>query len=151
MSLEFKSWQRIDATHPATVMKTKISYGSISGTPTTTSSSYADLTGWSVSFQKLYTVTKVRFELAIPAYVQTSGSTAVAIAIRMNSVDYEVCSRLYNDVSVRDWIGGVRLDAAGVAAGTYTCQARWKRVSGTGTVTLDSSSRIYMHVCEVRE
>jgi hypothetical protein len=105
-----------------------------SGNENTVSSSYANLGATSsFSFVKEYTSTKIKIEMSASA--QTNGlATGVRYGVLINGTDYDVCQMVYPSSTVRFLAAGVAVVTSGLAAGTYTIQARWKRVSGSATV-----------------
>lgn len=107
------------------------------GAGTTTSSSYADVAGsTSVSFTKLQASTAIVAAVSLNCYITGATNTPVSVALSINATDYEIYEYFLNDISKHYPTNGYRR-VTGVAAGTYTVQVRWKRVSGSGTVTTD--------------
>lgn len=105
------------------------------GTDTTTSASYANLAGTgsttSFSFTKVRTDTRVRLEISA-GWFSAANSSVVKFGMRINSVDYDCFMESF--VSGGSAMGyGWTWVPSGLAAGTYTVQARWLRVSGAGT------------------
>jgi len=78
-----------------------------------------------------------------------AASTAVRLGIRINGVDYDVALGYYTLASqYHPVIGWAFL--SGIPAGSYTCQARWKRTAGGGNITANSGiSELDIDVCEV--
>lgn len=111
-----------------------------SGTNTTTSATYVDMAGTgsstSFSFTKRYTGSRIRVDVSASMYVPANVSNVV-VGVRINGTDYD----LYEiPVLVNTRAFGVAFRyITGVASGVYTVQARWRRSSGTGTLTRDTA------------
>lgn|GEM_PF-6592809 len=107
-----------------------------SGTDTTTSSSYANMAGTgsttSFSFTKVLAATVVKVSIAA-SWVSNTAASTVEIGVLVDGTDYP-CKRLpvVSGAGV-DQVGWAYI--SGLAAGTYTIQARWRRSTGTGTPT----------------
>lgn len=134
-----------------TVGETVIKVFATSGTMT--SSTYVDLpsgTSSSLSFTKYRTASAILVHMKILAFSATNGSTGLRLGVRINSTDYDVALGYYTTANAYAPASGVALVASGLTAGTYTVQARWKRSSGTGTITTaDTISELDMSVREV--
>lgn len=152
MSLDFKGWQNLDATHLQALAQSKAANHTFASGITIASSTLASLpAGTSVSFTKLYTASALRVDMYTYPWVSGSASTEIDFTVQINSVDYGVCSAFFNALSLRHLCSGVRVAAGGLTAGTYTVQPRWRRTAGSGTGNLDTASRFYMSVMEVRQ
>lgn len=123
-----------------------------SGTDTTTSATYVNLAGTgsvtSLSFVKRFTATAIEIAMHPTCYFQTAQAGA-KFGARVNSVDYDVCRCVPATVNEHFQVSGVAKVAAGLAAGTYTIQARWLRFIGTGTLTRDVNDWFSMSAREV--
>lgn len=151
MSLDFKGWQNLDATHLKALAQAKCVTWAFTGGITTASSTYAALpSDTSVSFTKLYTVTALRIDMYTYPWVSGSASTEVEFSAQINAVDHVIATAFFNATALRHLCSGVERKASGLAAGTYTIQPRWRRITGAGTVNLDTLSDFYMTVMEVR-
>lgn len=78
-----------------------------------------------------------------------AASTALRLGIRINGTDYDVAFRYFTSANLYlPAIGWAAI--SGIPAGTYTCQSRWKRTSGTGNITANSGiSELDLTVREV--
>jgi len=112
------------------------------GSDTTTSASYVNMAGagavTSFSFTKRWTPTRVRIDMHQILF-QNGGSFPFAqLGVRINSVDYDVVGATITAAATNTMFSGLAyIPASAIPAGTYTVQARWKRASGTGTLTRD--------------
>lgn len=120
------------------------------GSSTTTSSSFADTaTGSSVSFTKVDGASRIRVDFHATCYV-TAFSGVVEFAVRINGTDYAVVKMNVQTTSVHKQLSGVAVISS-IGAGTYTVQGRWRRVSGSGTVTVDANDWLSFAVAEIQE
>lgn len=119
------------------------------GATTTTSSSFAN-TAATFSFTKYSALTQVRIDFHASLWINGTVQTVAEFAVRMNSIDH-VCLYVPMDVasSHRSWKGSTMIPD--LPAGAYTIQPRWRRVSGSGTVTMDGSDRMRIAAWEVQE
>lgn len=116
-----------------------------SGTDTTTSATYVNMAGTgsvtSFSFTKRWTATRVYVEMHQVLYQSGGSFPFCQLGVRINSVDYDVVGAIISTAGTGTMFSGIKYVAASaVPAGTYTVQARWKRVSGTGTLTRDNAT-----------
>lgn len=121
-----------------------------SGSDTTTSSSYANMAGTgsvtSYSFTKALTSTRLKVTIAA-SYVALTNNATVQVGVLVSGTDYD-CGR----VLITTGAGGYSMGWAyitGLAAGTYTIQARWKRTSGTGTASRGTDQWLSIACAEV--
>ena len=121
-----------------------------SGSDTTTSASYANMAGTgattSFSFTKALTSTRVKIEL-IAGWSSGTNSSVMRAGALVNGTDYD-CGQIALGTGVTGYSAGFAV-ITGLAAGTYTVQARWKRVSGSGTPTRDSNMWLSMSAAEI--
>lgn len=101
---------------------------------TTTSATYVDMTGVLVTITKKRADTVLRISGCFDSYV-TVASTETRFGVRVNAVDYDLKNLFFNPASQHLPSGGAEIIIPGLAAGSYTVQGRWRRVSGTGTLT----------------
>jgi hypothetical protein len=116
---------------------------------TTTSSSYSDMSVVvTPSFVKYYDATQVRLAMIGSCY-STATSTSVRYGIRFNGVDYHMGYTAFSIANNRipSVAGWQRVD--GIPAGEYTLTARWRRNSGTGTLTTSTDDLICMEADEI--
>jgi hypothetical protein len=127
---------------------------------TTTSSSFVDYPGSpTIQFIKQYdestVVVKLTIGLRVPSVTDTIGKTAFRISgtpgteteTLYTAADFESSHIVFNTANKHEILPGsthVALDA-----GDYTFTARWRRVSGTGTLTSDSNDLLIWHVEEI--
>jgi len=70
--------------------------------------------------------------------------------LQVNSVDYLVAHLYFNPTATHLPVSGVSIIGYGVlAAGTYTVTPRWKRLSGTGTMTVDTNDMFMFTLKEI--
>lgn len=116
----------------------------------TTSSSYVDITNASATWTKqggsADTDVLSIFACSIFSTVATTGSK---LAININGTDYDMMLAFASlaSTAVGAYVGIARI--TGVAAGTWTVKARAKRLSGTGTVSIDGNGNVMWLVGEI--
>lgn len=110
--------------------------GSLSASESlTTTAAYVDMTApASFTFNKLYTSTAIKIDMSFTSLCNAS-ATDLRVAVQINGVDYEIVKFVNNAVSIRDYAMGTAVIASGLAAGSYLVKARWRRASGTGTIS----------------
>lgn len=115
---------------------------------TTTSATYVDITGASKAFNKYGGASDSDFLITVnlAMYSATNPST-VKIGVNINGSDYDVIIHSYNTANSHMPVpqGCVRI--TGLAAGVYTVKLRALRVSGTGTLNIDSNDNVLI-ICE---
>lgn len=110
-----------------------------SGTDTTTSGTYVNMAGTGsttvVNYTKKYsaTFTKLKVSMFGTFFTATNPST-INYGIRTNSTDYQIGQLNIGTAAQHHSFGG-EIFITGIAAGALTFQARWLRVTGTGTPT----------------
>jgi hypothetical protein len=118
---------------------------------TTTSGTFVDLVAMTpFQFDKVYDFTNIRIMTETAAYASTvptsarwglrltpldAGSSYTPVDLNMSYVSWTVANNHATGY------GGQLL--TGVPAGSYSCQVRWRRANGTGTVTVDTND-LYM-------
>lgn len=125
-----------------------IEWWSFDPTPaTTTSITYTAVpVGLDATFVKLYDDTVVVGSIRTSLYI-TGAAAVVRYALQLNGVDYDITQLGLNIV-------GARSEASGYApidtlpAGEYPVIARWRRVSGTGVLTVNDSDWLALHLRE---
>lgn len=114
-----------------------------------TSATYVDITSASKSFTKIggSAASDLIVRVNLSCYVSVA-ATVVKIGVRINGTDTDVMLMSINTASAHTTMppGAVRI--TGLAAGAYTIQLRALRVSGTGTVSIDSSDTVAMDIRE---
>ncbi len=117
---------------------------------TTTSATYVSFAGTaSVSITKVQDATRLRVDLATTAFIAT-GDSEGRFGVLVGGVDYDLVNWDASTLSDREgWGGFVYIPAASVPAGVYTVQLRWRRVSGAGTLTRQTSDWISLSCREV--
>lgn len=121
-----------------------------SGGGNTTSATYVDMPSGSAlsGFTKLAAGTQLHIAMALTGFA-TVGSTVSRFAVNISGTDYDVTQLFFNNVEHLP-VSGFRKVPAGIAAGVYTIQGRWRRVSGTGTLTTNVDDWFSMTVEEKR-
>lgn len=116
-----------------------------SGSDTTTSASYTNMagTGATTSFtiKKAVSSTLLRVDLSATIYSSVA-TTGYALGVQINGVDTTLVQSLINPANQHTPVSGTAYISGLTAASggtTYTVQARWKRISGTGTLTRDTN------------
>lgn len=111
---------------------------------------FADVTGVSVTITKRSATTGLNVRWHSSAFVAASNLVA-RWGVRINGTDYTLQDRFGNIVSAtaahEQWSGEAVI--TGIPAGSQTCQMRWARASGTGTLTRDTSDWSSLAVTEV--
>lgn len=116
---------------------------------TTTSGTYANMPATSsVNLTKASANTRLRIEFACTTFV-TVASTIVQFGVLVNSTDYDISRLFFNPASTHQACPTGVVYISGLAANIWTVQARWRRVSGTGTVTTDANDWVTLDVQEV--
>jgi hypothetical protein len=126
----------------------------VAASDSTTSDTYVNLAGagaTSFSFTKLATSTRIRLQMSATFFssVTTMGPQ---FGVNINSVDYDVCRLSQNlpAASVHLLATGFAYVPAGVAAGTYTVQGRWRRLVAGGTLSRDGNDWLSIEAMEVQ-
>jgi hypothetical protein len=119
----------------------------------TTSSSYATMpTTSSVAITKRSPATKLLVTINTTAYISgtfnTATTTSTRFAARVAGTDYDCINFFFNAQGVHTQISCSVL-ISGVASGAQTVDARWRRVSGTGTLQQDTNDWTTVTVQEV--
>lgn len=123
----------------------------------TTSGTFVDMPGSpSVAFVKVRDSTQLQLTLGVAWYaagMTGSGVTEFAYLIRypdgVTTLDLLIIRRGVNLATTHaDTYGGLTTVLT-LPAGGYSITARWRRVSGNGTLTVDANDQITMHVKEV--
>lgn len=120
-----------------------------SGTLTTTSSSYADVDGSAMEVTLTKKTAGADILINIHASMYSAGSSAgVELAIHEGSTDYSLTVFFFNTANVHHSVSGF-IRITGLSVGTGIFRLRWKRISGSGTLTMDASDRVSMSAQEV--
>lgn len=112
-----------------------------SGSDTTTSATYVDMGGTgsttSFSFTKAFDETRIQVTAMVGMWCATA-TAQVDVAVHIGGTDYQLGHYSFDAASARRSLAFQGYIPAGAGtAGTYTLQARWKRSTGTGTLTRD--------------
>lgn len=150
-SLDFYAGQKISQTQ-VQGMATNIFVKATGpgGTITTTSTTYANV-GTGLSITKYNTDTSLIYHFYASSWMQTTGSTQTFFALLLNGTANFVTGFNFVTLSEHNQCSGYGFMGSGLAAGTYTVQTQWKRNSGTGTSTMDTSDNISFWVRESRD
>lgn len=122
---------------------------------TTTSATFVDVPDApsSFTFVKLSSATALRVEGKLTMY-STGGSGEVRLGVNIGlatgtGTDYDLHNRTFSTTDVWGTVGGF-IRIPGLAAGTYTFTARWRKVSGAGTLTVNTSAWLNLDAMEVQ-
>jgi hypothetical protein len=122
---------------------------------TTTSATYVDQpTSPTANLVKARDTTQLRVRIAMSLYV-TAQPTVVRAGIRLTNTeaavdfDQDVIRMCLNAANSHQGYAGTITTSASLPGGNYSATARWLRVSGSGTVTVDSNDQISIEVEEV--
>lgn len=121
-----------------------------SGTLTTTSSSFADVDGanMEITIVKQSDDTDILLDFRGALY-STGVNTDVEFALREGSTDHVCHYRVINPAN--SWMEcSSLLRVTGLSAGSRTFRLRWRRASGSGTLTTWTSGRFYLSAQEVQ-
>lgn len=122
----------------------------------TTVVTYADVTTINpFTFTKTMDGTKVRMAVHAGCYVTGTASTGARFGLTFTPtsgqvytpIDYNLAAIYHNQLSLH-LPGYGQQRVAGLPAGSYSVQLRWRRLSGTGTCTCDSNDLMTMEVVE---
>ncbi len=120
------------------------------GSSTTTSSSFANTPANSqVSFTKVDADSRLRVDFHVTCYV-TGSAVSFEFAVEINGTDYPVIKGQLDTVSLHKQFSGVAAISS-IATGTHIIQARWKRSSGGGTLTIDNNDKLSFAVTEIQD
>jgi len=124
-----------------------------SGTDSTTSGTYVNWGGTTplnnFSFTKRFASTRVRIDLHLTLYAVTNDA-GVFLGVNLNSTDFDIAKleAAAGLLGERKQVSGVRF-LTGIPAGTYTVTGRWKRTTGTGTLTRAPDDWVSLAAMEV--
>jgi hypothetical protein len=126
-----------------------VGFLSFSPSLSTSTSTFADVTGASFSFTKQETNSQLTVVYGASPYCQTAASQ---VQFRVSSAAgvTQFRTRVFDDLNVRDFVSCVAQHAPSTAAQALTLKLQWRRNSGTGTIVLDSNSRVYFGCVETR-
>jgi hypothetical protein len=112
------------------------------------STSYVDVTGTTVSWAKTGDASgsDVVFVLLASCYV-SAAATQPGLGVAIGGTDYDITQMIVNPINTHMPIVGARA-ISGVPAGAYTPTVRFKRISGTGTTTIDTGDTVSYLICE---
>jgi hypothetical protein len=134
----------------------RFQFGPSGGTGALTSGSFVDMMEiLPVTFTKVYDQTYVRVCVSAGAY-SSAASTSVRWAVRFTPQDagssYTAADVFtafihFNEINTHQSnYAGAR--ATGIPAGSYTCQLRWRRNTGSGSVFADTNDLFMMEIDE---
>lgn len=118
---------------------------------TTTSSSFADAPTGAFSFTKLSPLSRLKVEMHANVFTATNGNTRAQFGVTCDggTTDNTVIDIFMTSAADVQSASGTTY-ISGVSSGVITVQPRWRRVSGTGTVTVSSTEAYFLSVCEVQ-
>jgi hypothetical protein len=118
---------------PAIVTSSIETFNGATGANTTSSASFVNMGSVAVSVKKLYAATRIKIDFEASMFLSIAG-TALDYGILFNGTDTVIAHSGFTTTE-RAMFGGTLLLGAGLAAGTYVIQARWRRTAGTGVLT----------------
>jgi hypothetical protein len=127
----------------------------MSSTSTTTSATFVDMpTSPRATLAKYRDATQLQIFVACsmtttvnPTVVEVGGMITLPDATTSDQVLFKRAINAASDH--RDMSGGITTPGLTLPAGAYTVTARWRRVSGTGTLTMDSNDGVTVWAREV--
>lgn len=115
----------------------------------TTSATYANVTGITAAFTKRSGASLLRIDLNASLFLTTNPNTRAEFAVVVGLSTLTVAGMLINPVSTHTTISGGGF-YAGIPAGTYNpVQLQWLRSSGTGTLSMNTDDWVSMMIAEV--
>jgi hypothetical protein len=149
MATTFYAGQKLRASRLAQLANVDV-FASLGGCSLTlTSATYVNITNASKSFTKLGGATDS--DLVVQASLSAWSSataTIIKIGVNVNSADTDAITFPFNTASVHTTSPDGIARITGLAAGAYTVQLRALRVSGAGTVTIDTQDTVSMTIRE---
>lgn len=118
------------------------------GVQTRNVGTFGNLGTVSATFVKVASGTRIAYSFFASGF-SDAAQTAVEYAINIGSTDYVTAFFFYNPANTHHTAANTGHIAAGLAAGTYTVQARWRRAIGAGTLNTDANDRVSMRLQEV--
>lgn len=116
---------------------------------TTTSATFAAISGLSAAtVDKNSDFNGLRIDFHITSF-STAIATVAEFGVQISGVDYMVCRMVYNVANSHVQASGTLVTTAPDAGFPLTVTPIWRRVSGAGTVTLDTNDLFSMTVSEV--
>jgi hypothetical protein len=126
---------------------TTVGTANASAAGTTVVATYANMPGTSsLAFTKQVASTNTVVTLNTSLF-STATATVVRLAIRVAGTDYD-CAHMAINTANEHTSMSCTIVIPSIAAGSQTAQARWRRVSGAGTVTQDTNDWINLTVQE---
>ena len=121
-----------------------------SGTLTTSSATYADVDGsnMEVTITKKMPDTNICIDLRASSF-STDVNTVLRFGIYVSSTDYDIAYQYFN-ISFAHLYASGAIIISGLPAGSHTFRLRWKRLSGSGIVTINTDDRVILIAEEVR-
>ena len=123
----------------------KGSYSNFSPSFSTSSTSYVDMSGVSISLTKGSANSTLLIDFNTANYTGATGHTS-QFAVRVNGTDYDICKRYHDTVTTFPMGGSVQV--TGLAAGAYTIQGRF-RTNTSSTNVIDGNGYIVMTAVEI--
>ena len=119
-----------------------------------TSTSFVSYPSASITFPKLYAASYLRFHVEHSAYIGAGDPTGTElyVAVSFNGSDNQVNTFMFGVVGAHQTFNGTVDLGAGVAAGNYTSQLKYKLVSATGgrVIKMDANDQLFMSVEEIQ-
>lgn len=118
-------------------------------TDSSTSSSFANLAGTSsFDITKGSSGSRLKVAMQATAFLSAGSNTRLEWAALVDGVDNVVTNTFINPTLTHTLFAGA-VYISGLAAGTYTIQGRWRRVSGAGTLARGSDDWLHMSAIEL--
>lgn len=115
---------------------------------TTTSATFVDMPGPpAVTITKAYSDTRLLIALHATSFSTVLGTVA-RFGVSIAGTDSDIAGLTHNLASTHLQVSGAGVFAA-AGAGTVTVTGRWRRVSGTGVLTMDANDWVSITVQEV--
>lgn len=119
-----------------------------------TSTSFVSYPSATITMSKLYTASYLRFHVEHSAFIGGGDPTGTElyVAVSFNGSDNQVNTFMFGVVGAHQtFLGTVDL-GAGVAAGSYSTQLKYKLVSATGgrVIKFDANDQLFFSVEEVQ-
>jgi hypothetical protein len=117
------------------------------GTGTTVSATFVTIASIAtMSFVKRSDTSRLMLSMNAE-WFSTAVTTEAAFGLQVGATDYQIMTSFQNAANIVEFSGGVTHTPV-IPAGIYTVSARWRRVSGAGTLTVGSAETLSYAVME---
>jgi hypothetical protein len=115
---------------------------------TTTSATNVNMPGpQTLTLTKKYTTSDIKIDFHA-TFFSTLASTLARFAVSIAGTDTDVCHLTINTANNHSQVSGTKI-VASTLSGAVAITARWRRISGTGTLTTDTSDWISISAVEI--